>query len=101
MYVIELFLPLYDNQGRRFRDSLYEEVRRDLIEKFGGITAFTRAPAQGSEQVQGGERRDDLIVFEVMTEELDALWWQSYRQSLEAAFDQDQLIARAARVTLL
>ncbi|MFL6818378.1 MAG: hypothetical protein ACJ8EF_10595 [Bradyrhizobium sp.] len=101
MYVIELFLPLYDNQGRRFRDSLYEEVRRDLIEKFGGITAFTRAPAQGSEQAHGGERRDDLIVFEVMTQELDALWWKSYRQSLETAFDQDQLIARAARVTLL
>jgi hypothetical protein len=46
MYPVELFLPLYDNQGRRFADSRYAEVRKSLIEKFGGLTAFTRAPPQ-------------------------------------------------------
>jgi hypothetical protein len=70
------------------------------MEKFGGLTAFTRAPAQGSELADEGERRDDLIVA-VMTETLDALWWKTYRISLEAAFRQERLIVRAARVTLL
>jgi hypothetical protein len=71
------------------------------MEKFGGLTAFTRAPAQGSELADEGERRDNLIVFAVMTETLDALWWKTYRISLEAAFRQERLIVRAARVTLL
>jgi hypothetical protein len=101
MYLVELLLPLYDNDGHRFADSHFAEIRKILIEKFGGLTAFTRAPAQGSEQANGGERRDDLIVFEVMTETLDALWWKAYRMSLEATFRQERLIVRAARVTLL
>jgi hypothetical protein len=101
MYLIELLLPLYDNHGRRFAESCHAEVRQTLIEKFGGMTAFARAPAEGAEQAHGGERRDDLIVLEVMTETLDELWWKAYRKSLEATFRQDRIIGRAVRVTFL
>lgn len=76
-------------------------MRNILIQTFGGLTAFTRAPAQGSEQASGGNRRDDLIFFEVMTEPLDALWWTACRMFLEATFRQKRLIVRPAHVTLL
>jgi hypothetical protein len=101
MYVVELLLPLYDNEGHRFAPCLHDKVRETLIEKFGGVTAFTRAPARGTEQAHGRQRHDDLIVFEVMTKQLDESWWKPYRESLEATFKQDRLIVRAARVTLL
>jgi hypothetical protein len=101
MYLVELFLPVYDNDGRRFATSRYTEVRQTLIDKFGGLTAFTRAPAEGSERSDGTERRDDIIVFEVMTEILDAPWWNAYRKSLEALFSQERLVVRATRTTVL
>ena len=46
-YLIQLLLPLYDNLGNRFPAKSYATVRSDLAERFGGITAHSRAPAEG------------------------------------------------------
>lgn len=45
--------------------------------------------------------RDEIIVFEVLTETLDEPWWTSCRRRLEADFQQDKIIVRASVVTLL
>ena len=44
---------------------------------------------------------DEIIVFEVMAEILDAAWWGSYRLHLERVFRQDEIVVRASTVTLL
>ncbi|HEY0625120.1 MAG TPA: hypothetical protein VGD10_00145 [Allosphingosinicella sp.] len=95
MNVIEIFLPLYDNRGRRFERTLYTEVRKELIEKFGGLTAFTRSPAEGLWKDEGEVARDDIVIFEVMVDKLDRGWWSSCRRELERRFRQDEIVVRA------
>ncbi len=101
MHLVQILLPLADNTGRRFGGEAYARVRQELAERFGGITSFTRAPAEGV--WKDGERtsRDDIVVFEVMTREVDRSWWERYRAALEQRFDQEAIVVRAIRVDML
>ena len=38
MHLIQLFLPLYDNDGQAFAKPLFDTVRGELTERFGGVT---------------------------------------------------------------
>lgn len=101
MNLIEILLPLTDNSGQRFEQKLYVDVRKTLTQRFGGMTAFTRAPAEGT-SVAGGETvRDEIVVFEVMTETFDVTWWRNYRHELETAFRQESIVIRVFSVTLV
>ena len=101
MHLIEILLPLNDNSGRPFDAGNYAAIRQTLTERFGGLTAFTRSPAQGTTTNGGKTVHDDIVVFEVMTEKLDVSWWRGYRRQLEREFRQDAIVARASAVTLL
>jgi hypothetical protein len=102
MYLVQLLLPVYDNGGRAFPASHYTAVRDELAERFGGLTAYTRAPAEGLWS-QPGEQptRDDIVVYEVMVEQLDRGWWKRFRASLERKFSQQELVMRAQPVERL
>jgi hypothetical protein len=100
--LVQLLLPLLDNEGRALPDRLFSEVREELVERFGGLTAFTRAPAEGLWKTDADDaHRDAIVVFEVMCEELDPHWWAQYRRGLETRFRQEQLVIRAQTVELL
>ena len=102
MHLVEIFLPLSDNEGRAFGPDLFAEVRRELTERFGGLTAFSRAPALGLwKQDQGETARDDIVVLEVMSERLDREWWSHYRATLERRFRQDVIVVRASAVEVI
>lgn len=102
MHLIQLLLPLYDNDGVHFAQSLYAQVRGELVERFGGLTAYTRAPAAGVwEEAPGRHVRDDIVIYEIMAEALDRDWWQRYRTELEQRFVQEKLVVRATAVQLL
>ena len=97
MYLVELLLPLYDNEGRAFGAEALNRVRDELAERFGGVTAFSRAPAEGVWEEGGEVTRDQVVVFEVMADELERRWWSDYRAELERRFRQDKIVARATR----
>ncbi|MDP8912451.1 MAG: hypothetical protein M3N39_02605 [Pseudomonadota bacterium] len=101
MHVIEILLPLRDNGGRPFGPELFGGVRRELVERFGGLTAFTRSPAEGLWDEGGGTARDEIVIFEVMTSTLERGWWANYRSQLEESFAQDVILIRASEVTQL
>lgn len=101
MHLVQILLPLYDNAGEALPASLYAAVRAELTERFGGLTAFTRAPAQGLWKDEGKTQHDDIIVLEVMTEHLDLDWWRAYRDKLETQFRQQEVVIRAQHVKLL
>jgi hypothetical protein len=101
MHLVQILLPLYDNAGAPFGEELYTKVRSELAERFGGLTAFTRAPAQGLWKSDGKTTHDDIVVFEVMAAEIDKEWWGNYRTALETAFRQDTIVVRAQDVTVL
>lgn len=101
MHLIEILLPLNDNSGQPLGAEAFEAVRQHLTDRFGGLTAFTRSPAQGTIRDGGKTVHDEIVVFEVVTETLDAAWWRSYRRELERDFRQDEIMVRATSVTLL
>jgi len=102
MFLIQILLPLYDNSGAGFPQRRYEQVRDELTELFGGVTAYLRSPAQGLWKENGALTvHDDIVIYEVMTEKLDQEWWRTYREKLTADFRQDLLIVRVNEVQLL
>ena len=102
MHLIEILLPLYDNNKKDFEASAFDEIRNELTEIFGGVTAFLRSPAEGRWKENDGEvRRDDIVIFEVMSEQLDRKWWSQYRRKLEKRFQQEKLIIRAIEIEQL
>jgi hypothetical protein len=101
MYLIQLLLPLFDNEGRAFGRQAYDGVRDELAERFGGVTAFRSSPAEGVWREGGEVSRDAVVVYEVMVDELERDWWSAYRARLEARFRQEKLIARATPIEQL
>lgn len=101
MYLVQLLLPLYDNDGHPFPAAPYARLRAELTERFGGLTAYSRAPAEGVWEEGGERQRDDIVVYEVMVEQLDRAWWSGLRLRLERAFSQEELIVRAEAVERL
>jgi hypothetical protein len=102
MYLLQILVPLYDNEGHAFEPREYVRLRSELADRFGGVTAYTRAPARGVWKGDSGETtRDDIVIFEVMTADLDEAWWKAFRQELETRFRQDTVIVRALTSTLL
>ncbi len=103
MHLVQLLLPLYANDGRAQPPEAFRRVRAELTERFGGLTAHTRAPAEGLWKEEDDEPpvRDDVVLVEVMVDDLDAAWWAGYRRELEKRFRQDAIVVRALGVRLL
>jgi hypothetical protein len=102
MYLAQLLLPLYDNTGTRLPKAAYLQVRNELIERFGGLTAYTQAPVSGLWQdSEEGAVRDDLVIYEVMAKDIDPAWWSQYRATLEKRFRQQQLVIRSHEIRIL
>jgi hypothetical protein len=85
-HLVQILLPVYDNAGQRFSRDHYDQVRMRLSDTFGGLTAYTRAPAAGLWHSGNTVRRDDIVIVEVMVDALDRTWWKNYRRELEQLF---------------
>jgi hypothetical protein len=101
MYLVQLLLPLRAPDGKPFPRSTYRNIRDLLTARFGGLTAYTRAPAEGMWDDGDDVEHDDIVVYDVMVSELDRAWWTAYRSELERKFDQDELVVRAQTIERL
>ena len=95
-YLIEILLPV----GPGIH-ALLARVRDELTEAFGGVTLYASSPAEGLWDNDGEIDRDRIVVVEVMTHEMNADWWASYRRELEARFEQEEIVMRATKVRRL
>jgi hypothetical protein len=101
-HLVQLLLPLYDNEGRKFGEAPFDAVRRELTHRFGGVTAYMRSPATGLWKKDSGEvDRDEVISVEVMVETLDQEYWRVYREGLANAFGQQSIVCRAIAIEVL
>ncbi len=102
MHLVQLLLPLYNNAGDQLDKELFVQVRNELVERFGGMTGYTRAPVAGLWQDSESQTvRDDLVIYEVMVERFDREWWGQYRAALEERFQQNNLVVRAHSISIL
>jgi len=101
MVLIQILLPLTDNQGRPFEGHVLTDLQQELTRRFGGFTAFTRAPAEGVWAHDGRKTRDDIVVVEIMVQTLDADWWRQLRARLENDLCQENIVIRSHPVHVL
>jgi hypothetical protein len=101
MHLVQILLPIFDNDGDSLPPVELRRVSSELSEKFGGVTAFTRAPAKGEWKEGGRTEHDEIVIFEVMTDHLDRSWWRDYRRVLEKRFKQEVVLIRAQSIEQL
>jgi hypothetical protein len=59
-----MLLPLRSNAGTPFPRSVFDQVSKTLTDRFGGLTAYTRAPASSAWQDDDGHvKKDDIVVY--------------------------------------
>ena len=102
MFVVELFIPLEKADGTPTPAETLERIKSELVERFGGVTAFLQSPAEGAWKPESRAIiHDRVAIFEVMVKDVDTAWWRSYRATLEKELDQEQVLARLYQVTVL
>jgi hypothetical protein len=102
MHLVQILLPLYDNDGQPFPHELFNRIRDELSEGFGGITTYMRSPARGIwKETPDTAVHDDIVIYEVMTDGLDRDWWREYREMLTVTFRQELLIVRVSEIDLI
>lgn len=82
MHLIQILLPLTDDDGETFAPELYERLNQELTARFGGVTSYTRSPAEGRWHQGGETEHDEIAVVEVMVGEVDRAWWAALRERL-------------------
>jgi hypothetical protein len=101
-HLVQVLVPRYANDGTAFPEAQFARIRRELTDKFGGVTAYMRSPAAGLwKRDDGTVDRDEMVMVEVMVDTLDLSWWHSYRRDLESRFSQDAIVARAIAIESL
>ena len=81
MHLVQMLLPTH-RDGAAVPAAEFAAVRLELTDRFGGVTAYSRAPASGlwkrtEDEVEG----DQVIMVEVVVEVFDRDWWAGYRGS--------------------
>jgi hypothetical protein len=100
-HLVEILLPLTDAFGTTFPAAYYDDLAKELVGNFGGVTSFLRAPAEGRWHDRGSTEHDDIVVIEVMAPTFDRGWWTSLKAKLEHRFSQDVIVIRAHAVEVL
>ena len=93
-YLVQILLPVATRDGQPIESRPFEIVKEDLTQRFGGVTTYTRSPAESRWRVDR-THIEDVVVFEVLCNDLDRHWWNAYRQRLESDFRQQSVVVRA------
>ena len=94
MFLFQIFLPLNYNNNRRVSRSCFSTTEEELIKRYGGVTVYMRAPADGQWVSKGGKTKDQMITVEVMARQLTLSWWKQYQKNLQARFRQEIIVIR-------
>lgn len=101
-HLVQVIVPLRDNDGEPVPAAAFEQMHRELIERFHGVTAHLRSPALGAWRDENGRTdHENVVMYEVFCERLDRCWWHDYRRHLEARFRQKEVHVRAVPVEKL
>jgi hypothetical protein len=98
--LVQVLLPLTDNGGNPFSEDMLRSIQSELSDKFGGLTAYTRAPARGVWNKGDDQANDDIVVVEVMTEQVDVAWWKAFKARMERELRQAEVVIRTSNIRL-
>ena len=93
--------PARTTTARPFEREDFDRVKEELAAQFDGVTAYLQAPAEGLWRKGADSDADEIVIFEVMTEEVDLSDWRNRRSQLERRFRQDRVVIRYMPMTLI
>ncbi|MFL5747750.1 MAG: hypothetical protein ACJ751_23955 [Niastella sp.] len=100
--LIQTFLPLSDNRGQRFSVDWYIALSHEFNERFGGVTVYQQAPVTGLwKEEEQHTVKDELIIFEVMADKFDNIFWKRLKEQLEQQFRQESILIRSYPIQIM
>ncbi len=100
MFLIQILLPA--SAGPAHERGGIARTRAELVERFGGVTAYTQTPAEGEWRASDGRLAEDTVALvEVVAPAFDREWWKDYAKTLARRFSQEAVHIRALRIELL
>ena len=102
-FLIQLLLPTtIPNVPAQAAIAALTKTRDELTQVFNGVTAYIRSPAKGAWTASDGHtEHDDVVMVEVVTDEVDRLWWLQDTTTLAERFRQDAIHVRAMLIQTL
>jgi hypothetical protein len=95
-FLIQILLPRRSNTDPQGRDADFADTRAELVERYDGVTAYLRSPAQGAWTGPDGQvERDEVVMIEVVTDTFERAWWRAYAEKLAKRFHQEAIHIRA------
>ena len=91
----EIYLPLKYNDGQEIEPEKLKQIRQQLVAVFGAVTASSlSAPFHGTWRYGGVEFVDDIIRFEIITEEdfRSNLFFKRFKQQLKRTLRQFDIL---------
>jgi hypothetical protein len=93
-FLVQILLPRTGHT--EVSDTDFAQTRSELVERYDGVTAYLRSPAQGAWMASDGRvERDEVVMIEVVIETFDRPWWAAYAEKLAARFRQEAIHIRA------
>lgn len=101
MVLIQLLLPMVDAGASSGDMAPLAQTRRELADRFNGLTAYVRSPAKGQWTAPDGhQEHDDVVMVEVVADMFDKGWWRGYAKKLAERFRQDTIHVRALPIEM-
>jgi len=100
-HLVQILLPKETGGGQPIGERWFNELLKELTDRFGGATSFVRAPGEGLWKGGGETQRDSIAVVEVMAQDLDPAFWHSLRKRLQHDLSQEEIVIRAQEIILL
>lgn len=90
--IYEIYLPLTYNDGSIIEDEKFRLTRDELVDRFGGLTNTPPGfPLQGWWHSPQGVVADNIVIWRVVTQDDDDVFFLEYQQMLEQRFIQKKV----------
>lgn len=89
---LELILPEKTSDGKPFPQLYFSELQQELLDKFGGLTVYSRITAEGFWKNETDAVQQNVVVYELMLSKFEANYWKQMKLNLEKKFSQDEVM---------
>lgn len=98
----ELYIPLFNNEGRPIELSKITELKRRLVQRFGGLTHFPQEN-EGLWKVGPFTYRDKIVIMRVLAaaEEDTREFFGELKRHLEEEWSQKELLIVSRKIELI
>lgn len=100
----EIYLPVRYNDGTEIESEKFDQMERELVERFGGVTSVQRQfPLQGIWKEEQQIYLDLIVIFTVLDLSGTAVhdFFIPYKEELKHRFKQEEILITMHELTVL